>query len=134
MLRALLRRSLRDWDAALSIELIVAGQNGPWSHRVARDGVVRRGGPGQAGGISTALWYADEVQRAIDSAGQNGGPPARETSLAARILDGAKQQAGAAAQSFEADGRWIYGLSLAQGIAAVVLVETEIPASGLAGW
>ncbi len=90
MLRALLRRSLRDWDAALSLELIVAGQNG--------------------------------------------GPPARETSLAARILDGAKQRAGAAAQSFEADGRWIYGLSLAQGIAAVVLVETEIPASGLAGW
>ena len=63
-LHQLVQDALSDWDGAAAIELLVAGSDGIWTHRVERtpNGVAISAPP-------RTLWYAPTVQRALAAQG-----------------------------------------------------------------
>ncbi len=69
-LRSVLRRSLEGWNRALAIELVVAGHDGLWSVRLERDAALPARAMRTPEGHAKALWYADEVQRAVGAQGR----------------------------------------------------------------
>lgn len=64
-LHQLVQEALSDWDGAAAIELLVAGPDGIWTHRVERtqNGLAISAPP-------KTLWYAPAVQRALAAQGQ----------------------------------------------------------------
>lgn len=68
-LHGLLRRALDDWPSAHALELLVAAEDGIWTHRVERR---RDGGMAEPVAKRTpqTLWYAPSVQKAIAAAGR----------------------------------------------------------------
>jgi len=73
-LEAALRRALVGVDAFSALEIVVAGHDGLRLLGVERDGegraTVSGWAPDEREGVAKALWYADEVDSAVQSAGR----------------------------------------------------------------
>lgn len=72
-LESVLRNALDRTEGVLALELVVAGHDGLALHGVERneEGVTaRRYDPKRVEGLAKALWYAEEVTRAVESSGR----------------------------------------------------------------